>query len=130
MYEYASIIAITFFFLLFRYFNTSCHIRVREYRYHSMTFFLFTGLLFLTAGMKYFSSRQCVIFGGFFVTISLILSSFAQSVLHLIFTHSVLMGNSLSIDFINFMSNRTITYLLICFCSLQELDLLPCLVRL
>lgn len=53
-------------------------------------------LLFLTAGMKYFSSRQCVIFGGFFVTISLILSSFAQSVLHLIFTHSVLMGIGLA----------------------------------
>lgn len=54
------------------------------------------GLLLLTAGMKYFSSRQCVIFGGFFVTLSLILSTFAQSVLHLIFTHSVLMGIGLA----------------------------------
>nr|XP_022341514.1 monocarboxylate transporter 13-like isoform X2 [Crassostrea virginica]XP_022341515.1 monocarboxylate transporter 13-like isoform X2 [Crassostrea virginica] len=46
--------------------------------------------------MKYFSSRQCVVIGGFIVTLSLILSTFAQCVLHLIFTHSVLMGIGLA----------------------------------
>ncbi|XP_061177881.1 monocarboxylate transporter 13-like [Saccostrea echinata] len=50
------------------------------------------GLLLMTGGMKYFSSRQCVVIGGFFVTTSLILSTFAKNVTHLIFTHSVLIG--------------------------------------
>ncbi|XP_056004905.1 monocarboxylate transporter 13-like isoform X3 [Ostrea edulis] len=55
-----------------------------------------SGLFLMTVGMKYFSSRQCVILGGFCVTTSLILSTFAQSVVHLIFTHSVLVGIGLA----------------------------------
>ncbi|XP_061177880.1 monocarboxylate transporter 13-like [Saccostrea echinata] len=54
------------------------------------------GLFLMTVGMKYFSSRQCVVIGGFFVTTSLILSTFAKNVTHLVFTHSVLIGFGLA----------------------------------
>ena len=56
------------------------------------TFSLFPVTLTLTLGLKYFSSRQCVLMGGILCVISFILTSRAEHLYFLVFSYGVIFG--------------------------------------